>query len=526
VRLHVDLRFDAAERQESADELRIGWHRIAAAARRPAELRTLLRGRRFERVIVSRDELPPSAVQAVSLALVALARAPRFELDGRALGRGAFLARALARAARAVPSELLRTALSARRLRAGARRRVALPRGATGPASVAYLRVEPTLRWMGAYVGGAATHTTGVINGFVDNGLHVEVFAPERPLGTGGARYTEVPVERVFHLVRGLTYTDYSRGVVKAAEGSGADFVYQRYSLGSLAGLEVAERLGVPLVQEFNGSEIWVERNWGSGGLRFESGFAELERRNLLDASLIVVVSDVLKQQVVAEGVPPERVLVNPNGVDVARLERFRARRPVEWRRELGRTEAPTVGFIGTFGLWHGVKVLPGMIDALRERRPDVRWVVIGDGGLRGEVEEEIRRRGLTDIVEITGLVDHDRALGLLAGCDVCVSPHVPNPDGTPFFGSPTKLFEYMGLGKPIVASALEQIADVIEHERTGLLCPPGDALAAAVAVECLLDDLDLRERLGAAALGEARETYSWAAHTRRILDALAAGRV
>ena len=526
VQLTVDLRFDASEHEESEQAIVLGFHRIAAAARRPRELLALLRGRRFDRVEVIEDELPPSAVQAVSLVLVSLARTSRFTLAARESGRAGFAARALLRAARAVPAELLHTAVWARRLQEAAAPRTPQRAGVARPAKVAYLRVEPSLRWMGSYVGGAATHTTGVINGFVDNGLDVHVYAPERPLGTGGAGFTQVPVKRIFHLVRGLTYTAYSRDVVRAAQDSRPDLVYQRYSLGSLAGLELAERLGVPLVQEFNGSEIWVERNWGSGGLRLEARFAAVERRNLLDASLIVVVSDVLKQQLVADRIPAERILVNPNGVDVERLERFRAREPADWRRELGRQDAATVGFIGTFGLWHGVKVLPAMIEALHERRPDARWVVIGDGGLRGEVERELDERGVAGLVEITGLVDHDHALALLAGCDVCVSPHVPNPDGTPFFGSPTKLFEYMGLAKPIVASALEQIGEVIEHERTGLLSPPGDAIAAAEQVHRLLGDPELRASLGRAALEEARETYSWAAHTRRILDALEAGRV
>ena len=142
--------------------------------------------------------------------------------------------------------------------------------------------------------------------------------------------------------------------------------------------------------------------------------------------------------------------------------------------------EAPTVGFIGTFGLWHGVRVLPEIIAGVASARDDVRWIIVGAGALFDEVRADIERRGLLDRVELTGVVPHERAVELLAACDVCVSPHVPNPDGTRFFGSPTKLFEYMGLGKAIVASDLEQIGEVIEHERTGLLCPPGDAEAAA----------------------------------------------
>jgi glycosyltransferase involved in cell wall biosynthesis len=97
----------------------------------------------------------------------------------------------------------------------------------------------------------------------------------------------------------------------------------------------------------------------------------------------------------------------------------------------------------------------------------------------------------------------------------------VPNPDGTPFFGSPTKLFEYMGLRKAIVASDLDQIGEVIEHERSGLLVSPGDVEATAASVRRLLEDPPLRGRLAAAALERVTRQYSWNEHARRILSAL-----
>jgi glycosyltransferase involved in cell wall biosynthesis len=237
----------------------------------------------------------------------------------------------------------------------------------------------------------------------------------------------------------------------------------------------------------------------------------------LTDASLVVVVSAPLRDYVVAQGVSPARVLVNPNGVDVEALVPYREGDPASWRDRLGLPEAPTIGFIGTFGLWHGVKLLPELIDAV----PGARWLLVGDGALMPEVRGEIERRGLADRTLLSGVVDHRRALELLACCDVCVSPHVPNPDGTPFFGSPTKIFEYMGLGKPIVASDLNQIGEVIEHERSGLLCPPGDVGAAAAAVTRLLEDGSLRRQLGAGALERASAEYTWAAHMQRVLAAL-----
>jgi len=163
-------------------------------------------------------------------------------------------------------------------------------------------------------------------------------------------------------------------------------------------------------------------------------------------------------------------------------------------------------------------------LSVLRDGRVETLRAVGNLSALRAKVSSELSHRGCSDAVLMTGVLDHAQALRLLACADVCVSPHLPNPDGSRFFGSPTKLFEYMGLGKAIVASDLEQIGDVIEHERTGLLCEPGDVHCASQGVIRLLRNGDLRDRLGSAALEEAHRHYTWDAHTRRILDALAEG--
>jgi glycosyltransferase involved in cell wall biosynthesis len=267
---------------------------------------------------------------------------------------------------------------------------------------------------------------------------------------------------------------------------------------------------------------VWSIRNWGSGRLPFDETLVRLEQRNTAEASLIVVVSEVLRHELLASGIPPERILVNPNGVDLERLAPYRSRTAEQWRGDLGREQVDTIGFVGTFGLWHGVLALPKIAAEVAGQRPDTRWLLIGGGRLHDQVRAQIDELGLGDRVELTGVIPHERTLELLAACDICISPHVPNPDGTRFFGSPTKIFEYMGLAKPIVASALEQIGEVLEHERTALLVPPGDVAATAAAVVRLLDDEDLRKRLGAAAADEARRKYGWDLHVRRILDALA----
>jgi glycosyltransferase involved in cell wall biosynthesis len=526
MRLTIDMRFNASPLAAGDGDTIVRIEELAALIRSPRELRRLLRGRRWDVARVVRDRRALNGIQAGALGLTSLARTSRFEVvtgdETTVLRPPAMLARAAATFATAFPTEVARVALARRRATTTAARDYGLPRRPVGTIrSITYLRSEPSLRYLGAHVGGAAAHTAGVINGLVRAGVAVHVVAAERPDGIDGVSVEEVPPRRIFQLVHWPTLIDYARQQVDvAAAGPRPDAIYQRYALGSFAGLELARRLGVPLILEFNGSEIWAERQWGSGHVPFAEQLGALERRNVHDASLVVVVSQVLKDELVADGVEPDRVLVNPNGVDVERLSAARALAPAEWRARLGRPEAPTVGFVGTFGPWHGVRVLPAIIDAVRRVRPEVRWVVIGAGALFDEVRADMERGGLLDVVDLTGMVPRERAVELLAACDVCVSPHVPNPDGTRFFGSPTKLFEYMGLGRAIVASDLEQIGEVIDHERTGLLCPPGDAQAAADAVLRLLDDPDLRRRLGDTALQEARTIYSWDAHARRILDA------
>ncbi len=99
---------------------------------------------------------------------------------------------------------------------------------------------------------------------------------------------------------------------------------------------------------------------------------------------------------------------------------------------------------------------------------------MIGAGPELGEAKRVIDAAGFTEAVIFTGLVAQEEGPSYLAACDILVSPHVPNADGTPFFGSPTKLFEYMAMGRGIVASDLDQIGEVLRHGETAWLVPPG----------------------------------------------------
>jgi len=153
--------------------------------------------------------------------------------------------------------------------------------------------------------------------------------------------------------------------------------------------------------------------------------------------------------------------------------------------------------------------------------RETLRLLMVGDGVNMPLVRKANERFRMADWCILTGLVPQEEGPGHLAACEMVVSPHVPNPDGTPFFGSPTKMFEYMAMGKGIVASRLDQIGEILEHGRTAWMVEPGDEGSLVAGLERLVEDEPLRKRLGEAARREAIEKYTWREHTRKIIERL-----
>ena len=447
------------------------------------------------------------------------------------LGPAAMLARAGANFATAFPAEVTRVALARRRATTTAARDYGLPRRPAGPIrSITYLRSEPSLRYLGAHVGGAAAHTAGVINGLVNAGVAVHVVAAERPDGINGAAVTEVPPRRIFQLVHWPTLIDYSDQQVRAAAAAAPrpDAIYQRYALGSFAGLELAAAPagpadpGVQRLGDLGRAPVGLRATSRSPRPSARSSAATCTTRRSSSSSRRCSRTSwwpTASTPTACSSIPTAST--STRSADVRAL---RAGRVARAARQAGGPDGRLHRHVRPVAR----RAAPARrsSSACAPRAPDVRWILVGERAVCStRCATRSTRRGLGEQGRAHRHGPTTRAPSSCSrACDVCVSPHVPNPDGSRFFGSPTKLFEYMGLGSPIVASDLEQIGEVIEHERTGLLCPPGDVQAAADAVAAAAR----RRRAASAARArrrssEARTHYSWDAHARRILDAAGA---
>ena len=377
--------------------------------------------------------------------------------------------------------------------------------------SVVYLRTDVDLALAPLLAGGSVAHTVGVLAALVTSGREVELWS------TGDL--ADVPPairkRRLRVMVRGNLATEIAellsglRQALAARRGKTSEvaFIYQRYSLNNLAGALLAARWRVPLILEANGSEAKWRSDWAS--LQFPALARATERALLRRADRIVAVSENAARDLVAAGGPADRIRVVPNGVEV---DRFANARPASLPFP---DDSFVITFVGLFYPWHGVRYLAEAFIQLLARAPNARLVLVGDGEEAALVQGLLQRAGCEDAANLPGLVARQDVPGYLAASDVLVSPHAKVRD---FIGSPIKMFEYMASGRPIVASRVAQIGEILRHEETALLVEPEDPEALADALMTLRNNEALGARLGANAQEEARRLHSWEARVEAIL--------
>lgn len=321
--------------------------------------------------------------------------------------------------------------------------------------------------------------------------------------------FGSAPMRRAGYLIRALA----------AAVGAGTrpDVVFTRDLGTASVVLRVPKSLRPPLVYESHGfAPVFAETLPQLVSGAAAASQAKLQRLHAREervwrlAEGYVAITEGVATDLSGRFGARSALAIVPDGVRLDPARQFVAPR---------RAATPVVMYAGHLYPWKGVDVLVQAVGLL----PGVRGVIVGGHPAEGDLERLqalARTLQVQDRITFTGLVPRSEVARRLAEADVLVIPHTATPVSERY-ASPLKLFEYMAAGKPIVASDVSAIREVLRDGENACLVPSGDAEALARGIAKLTNDPDLTARVARRAFDEA-SSYSWdrrAERLERLLD-------
>lgn len=288
------------------------------------------------------------------------------------------------------------------------------------------------------------------------------------------------------------------------------DAIYDRYVNYCYAAVGAARRHRLPMILEVNSPYSFQKQTFDER-LYFRGLSRRMERKICSDATRVIVVSTPLRDFLVSIGVPADRIIVMPNGVDAEVFAPRATGKNV--RQALNIDDRLVVGFTGILRPWHGLDMLlQAFAGASGGGRP-LHLLLVGDGPSRAEVEEQAARLGIQDHVTVTGRLPHATVRDYVAAMDVAVSPRAT------FYASPMKILEYMAMGKAVIAPDMPNIRDIVTHERDALLFTPERAESLEASLARMLGDEGLRGRLGREARRTVEQGRTWTHNARAVVE-------
>ncbi|MBP6031304.1 MAG: glycosyltransferase, exosortase A system-associated [Sphingobium sp.] len=285
--------------------------------------------------------------------------------------------------------------------------------------------------------------------------------------------------------------------------------------LNALAAQKVARRNHIPMLYEIRA--FWEDAAVSNGtakagGLQYRLTHW-LETLAVRRADAVAVICEGLKNDLVARGVAPAKIIVSPNGVD---MEMFGAPVPPDaaLRAQLGLDDAEVIGFIGSFYDYEGLDDLIAAMPMLAAARPKAKLLLVGGGPMEANLRAQAEGSNVRDAIRFVGRVPHDTVEQYYALTDILAYPR--KAQRLTELVTPLKPLEAMAQGRLVAASSVGGHRELIEDGVTGTLFAPDDPAAIARALEGLLADRagwDAR-RATAKAFVEAKR--NWAVNVSR----------
>lgn len=277
-----------------------------------------------------------------------------------------------------------------------------------------------------------------------------------------------------------------------------------------------AKALGVKSIYEVRG--LWevtrMSRQPEWQGTEHYEMTKRLETESALYADHVITITEALKDEMVNRGVDKRKITVVPNGVDTSRFGI--SSRNLELESRLALHGQLVIGYVGSMVDYEGLDLLIKAVEILEARKlTGFKLLLIGDGAVKPDLERQVHESGLSDIVIFTGRVPHDSVEHYYSLIDICPFPRKALPVCE--MVSPLKPFEAMAMGKVVVSSDVAALAEIIDDGVTGLLHKKDDPEDLANKIRLLIEDHDLRDRLGKSAREWVVAERDWKVIAKRV---------
>lgn len=291
------------------------------------------------------------------------------------------------------------------------------------------------------------------------------------------------------------------------------DLVLTRFDYNTFSIIWACRSLNIPVVVEINSpdhEEREAEYLRVPGAEHF---FSSTRALSLCHGGFAV--SNVLTEEYRVESTKGLPIHSIPNGVTIEQFDPELSGAPVREQFGIGEDEV-VIGFVGSFAPWHRMDMLFDSFSHLVKEGYNVRLLLVGQ--VKPESEESVQRANQPDIKErvtFAGFVPSNDIDKFLAAMDITVLQN------SAYYCSPLKMFEYMAMETAVLALATEPVKEMLEDGEEGLLFPPGDGEEMTQALTRLVQDKELRERLGKAARARMAKEFTWRHNAEKVYDLL-----
>jgi glycosyltransferase involved in cell wall biosynthesis len=301
----------------------------------------------------------------------------------------------------------------------------------------------------------------------------------------------------------------YAQRLIEKINDVKPNLVLETHIAFSLSAKLASESTGIPYMLD-DVAPSWEEQKLYGVGLAEEA--IKIHREMTGGAKLLVAVNQSMKQNLLKDGLPEDKIVVAENGID-SRIFHSDIDGSA-YRQKWGiPASAIVIVFVGSFQPYHRVDLLLQSFAKLKTDQ-EVRLLLVGEGQKSAESKALVQQLNLMDRVIFTGTAPYTEVPNYLASGDITIMP------ATNEYGNPMKIYEYMALGKVVVAPDQPTITEIIRHDYDGYLFKREDTDEMAKALKTLIETPALRVRLGKQAEASAAE-HTWVKRAERIVNAL-----